>query len=167
MLFGNRIFADIIIMSLLEWILIQYDWYPYKRKRFRPRNTCREISVQRWRLRSRWCFNWTKNARDCQDITRNWRTCGTDFSATAPRRDQLVRHMLIELWDDNFSVTQLCPLFVTAWTVAHLAPLSMEFSRQESWSGLSFPIPGDLPDPEIELTSLVSPALAGSATWES
>ena len=37
--------------------------------------------------------------------------------------------------------------FVTLWTVAHQAPLSMEFSRQESWSGLPFPSPGDLPDP--------------------
>ena len=36
------------------------------------------------------------------------------------------------------------------WTVAHQAPLSMEFSRQEYWSGLPFPPPGDLPDPGIE-----------------
>ena len=36
------------------------------------------------------------------------------------------------------------------WTVAHQAPLSMEFSRQEYWSGLPFPFPGDLPDPGIE-----------------
>ena len=49
-------------------------------------------------------------------------------------------------------------LFVTAWTVAHQAPLSMEFSRQEHWSGLPFPSLGDLPDPGIEPTS---PALAG------
>ena len=41
-------------------------------------------------------------------------------------------------------------LFVTPWTVAHQAPLSMEFSRQEYWSGLPFPSPGDLPDPGIE-----------------
>ena len=41
-------------------------------------------------------------------------------------------------------------LFVTPWTVAHQAPLSMGFSRQEYWSGLPFPIPGDLPDPRIE-----------------
>ena len=40
-------------------------------------------------------------------------------------------------------------LFVTQWTVAHQAPPSMEFSRQE-WSGLPFPSPGDLPDPGIE-----------------
>ena len=49
-------------------------------------------------------------------------------------------------------------LFVTLWTVAHQAPLSMGFCRQEYWSGLSFPSPGDLPDPGIEP---VSPALAG------
>ena len=40
-------------------------------------------------------------------------------------------------------------------------PLSMEFSRQEYWRGLPFPLPGDLPNPGIELTSLVSPALTG------
>ena len=41
-------------------------------------------------------------------------------------------------------------LFVTPWTVAYQAPLSMGFSRQEYWSGLPFPSPGDLPDPGIE-----------------
>ena len=50
---------------------------------------------------------------------------------------------------------------VTAWTVARQAPLSMEFSRQEYWSGLPFPPPRDLPNPEIEPVSLASPALAG------
>ena len=40
--------------------------------------------------------------------------------------------------------------FATTWTVAHQASLSMGFSRQEHWSGLPFPSPGDLPDPEIE-----------------
>ena len=40
-------------------------------------------------------------------------------------------------------------LFATPWTVAHKAPQSMEFSRQEYWSGLPFPSPGDLPDPGI------------------
>ena len=39
---------------------------------------------------------------------------------------------------------------MTAWTVAHQAPLSMGFSRQEYWSGLPFPSPGDLPDPGIK-----------------
>ena len=51
--------------------------------------------------------------------------------------------------------------FVTPWTVAHQAPLSMEFPRQEYWSGLSFPTPGDLPDPGIEPVSLAFSELAG------
>ena len=49
-------------------------------------------------------------------------------------------------------------LFATPWTVAHQAPLSMEFSRQEYWNALPFPPPGDLPDPGIKP---VSPSLAG------
>ena len=44
-------------------------------------------------------------------------------------------------------------LFVTPWTVACQAPPSMEFSRQEYWSGLPFPSPGDLPNPGIEPVS--------------
>ena len=48
----------------------------------------------------------------------------------------------------------------TPWTIAHQAPLSMEFYRQEYWSGLAFPSPGDLPNPRIQPTSLVSLALA-------
>ena len=43
--------------------------------------------------------------------------------------------------------------FATPWTVAHQAPLSMGFPRQEYWSGLPFPSPGDLPDPGIKLMS--------------
>ena len=53
-------------------------------------------------------------------------------------------------------------LFMTLWTVAHQASLSMEFPRQEHWSGLPFLSPGDLPTPGIELASLVSPALASA-----
>ena len=52
-------------------------------------------------------------------------------------------------------------LFGTPWTIAHQAPPSMEFSRQEYWSELPFPSPGDLPDPGMEPASLGSPALAG------
>ena len=52
-------------------------------------------------------------------------------------------------------------LFATQWTVAHQAPLSMEFSRQEYWSGLTFHTPGDLPEPGIKTASLASPALTG------
>ena len=62
-------------------------------------------------------------------------------------------------------------LFATSWTVALQAPLSVGLSRQEYWSGLPSPPPGDLPDPGIEPVYLLSPALAGrffttSAAWE-
>ena len=68
----------------------------------------------------------------------------------------------------HFSRVQL---FATPWTVAHEAPLSMGFSRQEYWSGLPCPSPGDPADPGIKSMSLLSPALAGGffnirATWE-
>ena len=76
-------------------------------------------------------------------------------------------------------LASLCPacmithlqLFGTPWTVASQAPLSMRFPRQEYWSGLPFPPPGDLPYPGIKLMSLESLALASefftaSTTWE-
>ena len=61
----------------------------------------------------------------------------------------------------------LVQFFVTLWTVAHQVPLSMGFSRQEYWSGLPCPPPGDLSKPEMEP---MSPALPGgffttSTTW--
>ena len=62
-------------------------------------------------------------------------------------------------------------LFATMRIVACHAPLSMGFPRKENWSGLPCPLPGDLPDPGIKLTSPMSPAWTGgffstSATWE-
>ena len=62
-------------------------------------------------------------------------------------------------------------LCVTPWTAARQAPLSMGFSRQEHWSGLPCPPPGDRPNPGIKPESLGFPALAGGfftigATWE-
>ena len=69
---------------------------------------------------------------------------------------------------NRFSNVQL---FATPWTVAHQAPLSMGFSRQERWSGLPCPPPGDLPNPGIQPANLRSPALAdgfftASTSWE-
>ena len=62
-------------------------------------------------------------------------------------------------------------LFATLWTVVLQVPLSMGFARQESWSELPFPPPGDLPNSGMEPASLMSPALAGGffitrAIWE-
>ena len=58
-------------------------------------------------------------------------------------------------------VTKSCLTLATPWTVACQAPLCMGFFRQEYCSGLPCPPPGDLPDPEIEPTSLTSPVLTG------
>ena len=66
------------------------------------------------------------------------------------------------------ALLQLCQLFATPWTIAQQASLSMEFSRQDYWSGLPCPPPGDLLNPGIKP---MSPALANmffitSETWE-
>ena len=53
-------------------------------------------------------------------------------------------------YESESEVAQSCPTLCNPWTVAHQAPSSMGFSRQEYWSGLPFPSPGYLPDPEIE-----------------
>ena len=60
-----------------------------------------------------------------------------------------------------YTVAQLCLTFATSWTVAHQAPLSVGIPRQEYWSRLSFPSPGYLPGPGIELTS---PALQADSS---
>ena len=62
-------------------------------------------------------------------------------------------------------------LIVTPWTAALQAPLSMELPRQEYWTGLPVPSPGNLPNPGIQSARLMSPELAGgflipSTTWE-
>ena len=59
-------------------------------------------------------------------------------------------------------------LFEAPGTVAHQASLCMEFSRQEYWSGLPFPSPGDLPDPGIEpeVSALAGGFFTTSTTWE-
>ena len=59
----------------------------------------------------------------------------------------------IPLSESESEVPQLCPTVCDPWTVAHQAPPSVGFSRQEYWSGLPFPFPGDLPNPGIELRS--------------
>ena len=77
-------------------------------------------------------------------------------------------HPALTLGEWIYSALHLCmlscfscvQLFVTLWTVAHQPPLFMEFSRQEYWSGLPFPSPGDLPDPVIEAGS---PALQSNS----
>ena len=68
------------------------------------------------------------------------------------------RHMHTML--SCFSYVQL---FLTLWAVAYQAPLSMEFSKQEYWSGLPCPPPGDLPDPGIKPEFLTTAVLSGGS----
>ena len=80
----------------------------------------------------------------------------------------LISEALCLLLLSRLSRVWLC---ATPWTIAHQDPPSMGFSRQEYWSGLPCPPPGDLPHPGIEPATLMSPALAGqffitSTTWE-
>ena len=63
-------------------------------------------------------------------------------------------------WVSECYLLSSVQFFATPWTVAHQVPLSMELSRQEYWSGLSFPFPRDLPDPGIKPGS---PALQADA----
>ena len=89
-------------------------------------------------------------------LTRDWTwalSIGSTVLATGPPG---MSHMIFALWFFFFEfcicVVQVhccVRLFVTPWTVAHQAPLSMGFPRQEYWSGLPCPPPGDLPNPGI------------------
>ena len=74
------------------------------------------------------------------------------------------------LWSCALSLGHIW-FFATLWAVAHQAPLSIGFSKQEFWIWVPFPTPGSLPDSGIEPANLASPELAGglfttSATWE-
>ena len=73
---------------------------------------------------------------------------------------QLCQLQFAYCWNVKVKSLSRAQLFATPWTVAHQAPPSMGFSRQEYWSGLPFPSPGDLPHPRIEPTS---PALQADA----
>ena len=92
-------------------------------------------------------------------------------------------HWLVECWSGQVKVWVswmfVCMLshlshvrpFVTLWAGAHQAPVSIGFSKEENWSRLPCPLPGDLPDSGIKPTSLMSPALAGgffttSTPWD-
>ena len=69
-------------------------------------------------------------------------------------------HIYICHWMHSVCLLSRAQLFATPWTVAHQAPLSIEFFRQEHWSGLPYPSLGDLSDSGIKPTSSVAPALA-------
>ena len=73
------------------------------------------------------------------DIEHEFSTLQTDYLSSEPSK----------ILSEAKSLSRI-QLFVTPWTVTYHEPLSMGFSRQEYWTGLSFPFPEDLPDPGIE-----------------
>ena len=79
-----------------------------------------------------------------------------DTPYKSKQKAERARHIL-----DKVKSLSRVKLFAVLWTVACQAPLSVEFSRQEYWSGLPFPTPGDLPNTEIKPASLAFPALKG------
>ena len=93
------------------------------------------------------CWNGSKNSNG-----ESWRNASWFQAATQPLRVALPRGCLVCCC---CLVAKSC---LTPWTMAHQAPVSMAFSRQEYWSGLPFPSPGALPDPGAEPASS---ALAG------
>ena len=77
----------------------------------------------------------------------------------------------VERWVEAVKVLRCVQLFVTPWTAARQAPLSMGFSRREYSREVLFPPTGDLPDPGMEPASFASPAMAGGffttgTTWK-
>ena len=93
-------------------------------------------------------------------ISTSWKVLGL---LVLLKKDWGILQILRDFWNKNLSElgnlklelvchsNQLCLILCDPWTVAHQAPLSMGFLRQEYWSGLPFPSPGNLPDPGIEL----------------
>ena len=107
-----------------------------------------------------------REKRYWRKINRAWRNCGMTTKGlwnagrkkTKPwrnngwKRPDLLKDINLQIkvkWSEVKSLSHV-RLFATPRTVAHQAPQSMEFSRQEYWSGLPFPSPGDLPNPGIE-----------------
>ena len=85
---------------------------------------------------------------------KQWKQCQTLFSG-APKSLQTVTAAMklkgaCSLEEKKVKSLSRVQLFATPWTVAYQASPSMGFSRQEYWSGVPFPSPGDLPDPGIE-----------------
>ena len=85
---------------------------------------------------------------------------------TQPNSSEREAPALWTLWILHYAPVKLLShvrLFATPWTIAYQAPPSMGFSRQEYWSGLPFPSPGDLPNPGIEPRSSALQAVALSS----
>ena len=106
--------------------------------------------------------NWPANAGDVGSIPESGRSLGEgdgsplQYSCLGNPMDRgtwwAIVHRVTKSWTrlSNCVCSVMFDSFVSPWTIAHQVPLSMEFSRQENWSGLPFPSPGDLPNTGIE-----------------
>ena len=80
-------------------------------------------------------------------------TTGKTIALTRQTFVDKVMSLLFNMLSEEVKSLNCVQLFATPWTVAYRAPPSMGFSKQEYWSGLPFPSPGELPDPRIEPVS--------------
>ena len=113
------------------------------------------LSVHRKEKRKRWLSNSQMKQKRHSNI------CWLNGVSTNLIQSQILQSSNQRDFVCSLVLTQSCPIFMTSWSVARQVPLSMEFFRQEYWSRLPFPTPGNLPDPKIKPASLSSPALAG------
>ena len=118
-----------------------------------PLNAEGEVSIHSWRRTKIPHASWPKNQnikqkQYCNKVNKDKKERKKDCEAKCLEWDVCVCSTVSD------SLRSL-------WIVAHQAPLSVKIFRQEYWSRLLFPPPGDLPNPGIEPVSLVSPALAG------
>ena len=125
-----------------------------------------------------WSFLCLHSEKPLHGIHRGLWFCLGSFPKVSPYTS--CNRLYLEIKGNEVCIQKVCVhatslsrlrLFATLWTVACQAPLSVGFSRQEYWSGLPCPPPGDLPDTGIEPSSLRSPALAGgffitSTSWK-
>ena len=114
--------------------------------------------TQKIKVRRGFLITWAKMKMDTDPLGRQEADRGRRGSALAaippPQKPEAYHLCMLSCF------SRVWP-FVTPWTVAQHAPLSMGFSRQEYWSGLSCPPPRDLPNPGIKPIFLMSPILAG------
>ena len=115
---------------ILEWVAM-----PFSRGSFWPRDQTRVLYIA-----GRFFTIWATREAQCLLLFFYYFFKIVQFFFFSPLRP----------WVSEVKSLSHFQLFVTPWTVAHQAPPSMGFSRQEYWSGLSFPSPGDLPNPGIE-----------------
>ena len=147
------------ISALLAWSGLAF---PFLSLAMRRAHSCHFGLGPRMRRYTEW--SWTRATACNRRTVAHLQTSKQEISVVTSR---ILGYLLYSMLS-HFSRVRL---FVTPWTIALQVCLTIGFSRQEYWSGLLYPPPGDLPDSGTEPTFLTSPALAGrfftaSTTWQ-